>query len=158
MLFLTACNGIICVDETQVQLSTSEVTLQNMETIFNNLKSSNNMMCQVYMEFDSVAQKFTIEFGRSVKFSRLRSVENTYIHIVTSIISANPEKTMNQTSIKTTIHLVCYSNDRCDRQLVLEYANRLIKTNYINLEFGIRPLLLVQGDKESKNNIQLIFI
>jgi hypothetical protein len=153
MLFLTTCNGIICVDETQVQLSTSEATLKNIETIFNDLKTSDNMMCQVYMEFDSIAQKFTLEFGQSVKFPRLRSVENTYIHIVTSIMSANPETTVDQASIKTVVRLVCYSNDKCDRQLVLEHMNWLIRTNYRNLESIIRPLLLVQGDKQGKNNV-----
>jgi len=152
MLFLTTCNGIICVDETQVQLSTSEVSLNNIQTIFNDLKASDNSMCQVYMEFDSITQKFTLEFGQSLKFPRLRSVENTYIHILTSIMSANPEKTADQTSIKTVVHLVCYSNDGCDRQLVFEHMNWLIKTNYRNLESIIRPLLLVQGEKQGKNN------
>jgi len=152
MLFLTTCNGIICVDEIQVQLSTSEAILKNIETIFNDLKTNDNMMCQVYMEFDSIAQKFTLEFGQSVKFPRLRSVENTYIHIVTSIMSANPETTVDQPSIKTVVHLVCYSNDGCDRQLVFEHMNWLIKTNYRNLESVIRPLLLVQGEKQGKNN------
>ena len=142
------CNGIKCVDEIQVQLSTAEIT----ERVFNDLKISNNNMCKAYMEFDSIAQKFTIKFGQFVEFPRLRSVENTYIHIVTSIVSANPEKNVNQTSIKTTIYLVCYSNDGCDRQLVLEHINWLTKTDYKNLEATIRPLILVQGDKKRKNN------
>jgi hypothetical protein len=154
MLFLTTCNGIVCIDETQVQLSISEIILNNIEAIFDDLKTSNSMMCQVYMEFDSIGQKFTIQFGQDVKFPRLRSVENAYIHTVTSIISTNPEKEVYQASIKTKINLVCYSNDECDCQLVLEHINWLIETNYRNLESIIRPLILVEGDKRSKNNVQ----
>jgi hypothetical protein len=108
------------------------------------------MMCQAYMEFDSIDQKLMIEFGQTTQLPRLRSVENVYIHIVTSISAANPEEEMNQTSIKTTLYLVCYSNDGCDRQLILEYIDRLVKTNYRNLEFMVRPLILVHDDKKGK--------
>jgi hypothetical protein len=148
MLFLTTCNGINCVDKTQVQFSTSEVISNNIKSIFDDLKTSASMKCQVHMEFDSIAQKFTIKFGQSVDFPRLRSVENTYIHITTSIVSTNPEKKVNQASIKTIVHLICYSNNGCDRQLVIEHMNWLITTNYKTLESIIRPLILVQGDKK----------
>lgn len=153
MLFLTSCTGIKCVDEIQLQLSTSEIARTGMETIFHDLKTSSSMKCQVRMEFDSIAQQFTINFGQSLVAPRLRSVENTYIYIATSIISANSETDVNQTSIKTIAHFVCYSNDRCDHQLVLEHVNWLITTNYKSLESTIRPVILVQGDKKSKKNI-----
>lgn len=149
MLFLATCNGIKCIDKIQVKLSTSEVMLNSIETFFNDMKTSTSKMCQVYMEFDSITQIFTIEFNQSIKSPRLRSIENTYIHIATSIKSANEgKKESNQTSIKTKIHMVCYSNNECDRQLVLEHINWLIQTNYQNLESIIRPLLLVQGEKK----------
>ncbi|CAF4762378.1 unnamed protein product, partial [Rotaria sp. Silwood2] len=153
MLFIRVCNGIRCIDEIQLQFSSSELHLTKIETIFNSLKRSNNAMCQVYMEWDSITQKFMIKFGQSMTLPHLRSVENVYVHIYTSIISVNAEKKINQTSIKTIVHLVCYSNDKCDDQFVVEYFNRLIQTNYKNLESTIRPLILVQGDKKNECTI-----
>ncbi len=159
MLLLTTCNGIKCVDEIQMQLSTTEIASTGMATVFHDLKTSSSMKCQVRMEFDSIAQKFTINFGQSLVVPRLRSIENTYIHIATSITPAHSEMNVNQTSIKTIVHFVCYSNDQCDRQLVLEHVNWLINTNYKSLESTIRPLMVaVQVDKKSKNNIELILI
>jgi hypothetical protein len=159
MLLLTTCNGIKCVDEIQMQLSTTEIASTGMATAFHDLKTSSSMKCQVRMEFDSIAQKFTINFGQSLVVPRLRSIENTYIHIATSIIPLHSEMDVNQTSIKTIVHFVCYSNDQCDRQLVLEHVNWLINTNYKSLESTIRPLMVaVQVDKKSKNNIELILI
>ena len=152
MLVLTTCNGIKCVDKIQMQLLTSEIASTGMKTIFRDLKTTSSMSCQVHMEFDSIAQKFTINFGQHLVVPRLRSIENTYIQITTSIIAAQSEMDMNQTSIKTVVRIVCYSNDQCDRQLVQEHINRLITTNYTDLESIIRPMMLVQGDKKSKNN------
>lgn len=152
MLFLTTCHGMKCIDQTQIQLSISDILVNNIDTFFNDLKIISSMNCQVYMEYDSILQKFTIAFGQSIKFPRFRSGENTYIHIGTSIKSANPEKNINQTTIITQIHMFCYSNNECDRQLVIEHINWLIKTNYRDLELIIRPLILVQGDKKGTSH------
>ena len=157
-ILLRVCDGIRCVDDGQVQLSSSELTLTNIQNTLNELEYSNRMKCQIYMEFDYMDQKLTIKFGQSVKLPRLRSVENVYIHIVMSIVLANPEKKINATSIKSKVHLLCVNNNDCDRQFVLEYFNWLMKTDYRNLESIIRPLILVQGDKKGKKNVQLIYL
>jgi hypothetical protein len=148
VLFFRACNGIKCVDDTHIQLSSSELTLINIQHILNDLKYSNRMKCQVYIEFDSIAEKLMIKFGASMELPRIRSVENVYINIVTSMRSVGSEKNSNQTSISTKMYLVCYNDDACDRQLILEHFDWLIKTNYKNLESTIRPLILVQSDKK----------
>ncbi|CAF0895837.1 unnamed protein product [Adineta steineri] len=150
ILFLEGYHSIKCVDQIQLQLSSSEMTLLNNETIFKNLKSIDRTMCQVYVEFDFINQKLIIKFGQSMEFPRLRSVENTYINIVTSMASVNFEKKINQTSIKTKINLICYSNHKCDQQLIFEILDRLIKTNYKDLESHIRSLIFVQKIKTNK--------
>ena len=150
-LVLTTCNGIKCIEKVQMEFSTSEIASIDMKTIFHGLKTINSMSCQVHMEFDSIAQKFTINFGQHLVVPRLRSIENTYIQMTTSIIAAHSEMDMNQTSIKTVVRIVCYSNNQCDRQLVFEHINRLITTNYTDLESIIRPMTFVQDEKKSKN-------
>ncbi|CAF3433353.1 unnamed protein product [Rotaria sp. Silwood1] len=150
MLCITVCNGIKCVDKIQLQLSSAELSLTKIETILNRLKCSNSTMCQAYMEWDFIAQKLMIKFGQSMELPHLRTVENVYVHIFTSIISHNSEKEINQSSIKAIVHLVCYSNDKCDNQFVVEYYNRLVKTNYKNLESLIHPFIQVQGDKKNE--------
>ncbi len=148
VLFLKTCGGIKCADETEVQLSSSELTLTNIQKLLNDLKYSTRMKCQVYIEFEPVIEKLTIKFSQVTKLPRLRSVENVYINIITSIISGNPETTINQTSIKTKMYLICHNDNECDRQLILEYFDWLTKINYKKLQSTIRPLLIVQGGKK----------
>jgi hypothetical protein len=62
------------VDDTHIQLSSSELTLINIQNILNDLKYSNRMKCQVYIEFDSIAEKLMIKFGASMELPRIRSV------------------------------------------------------------------------------------
>ena len=154
MLFLTVCTGIKCVGRTQLQFPTSKMVLAGLESTFDNLETNSSLECQAQIEFDSIAQKFTVKFGQSLDSPRLRSVENTYIYIATSIISARSDIDVNQTSIRTIGNFVCSSNDECDRQLVLEHIHWLITTNYKNLESTVRPLILVQGDKKSRKYFQ----
>ncbi|CAF4116771.1 unnamed protein product [Rotaria magnacalcarata] len=153
MLCIKVSDGIKCIDDIQMQFSLSELNLTEVMKTLNNLKSSDKKKCQVYIELDSVTTDLVIQFDQSMQLPRLRSFENVHVQISTSIISASPEKNTNQTSINTTVYITCQSNDECDTQFIEEYLTWLIKNNYRNLEYSIRPLILVQGEKKNECTI-----
>jgi len=147
MLVLTISEALRCIDQNEIQLSISHMQMDNIQQSLADLKSSNNEKCQVYIEFNSITQEFIIKFGHALEIPRLRSVENTYIGRSTLIQTNN-----NNTSILTKIEIVCYSNNECDRELVIEGIQWLLKTDYQQLDSIFHSLLSTQNKSLNSNH------
>ncbi|UJR27328.1 hypothetical protein I4U23_008621 [Adineta vaga] len=136
---------IKCTNPVQIQLSSFELTLTNIKTMLNELKHIDEIICKIRIDFDYITRILSIKFGQSMELVSLRSVENVYIH---STISFTSDKIINQTSIKITINLLCYSHNHCDHKFILEHVDRLIRIDHHYWKSMIRPLLLIQNDSK----------
>lgn len=154
MIAVQTCASIKCMDDTQVNFTLAElIKSSKARTVLDSLARSDFEKCQVYMELDFIEQNLIIKFDSKIRLQRLWSVENVRAQISTTIISTGTENNMNQTSIKTVVTIVCDGDDQCDIKFIFEYFNLLILTDYKKLASTIRPLILVQSDRTSKNNL-----
>ncbi|CAF0757763.1 unnamed protein product [Adineta ricciae] len=147
ILCVNFCLGLQCTYPVHIQLSAYELTLPNIEARLNNLRRTGGAICEVHMEFDCTTRILSIEFKQSTEAVHLRSIENVYIHTMKSFIS---DKSTNQTTTKTIIDLLCYSNDRCDQKFILEYFSQIIRIHHSYWTSIIRPLLTTGNSKKDE--------
>ena len=145
------CGSVECLQGDAVYLSSSDLTVDHLEEALKSLPTDALAVCQVSMVFDFRSRRFTMEFQAAMSFRRRRSVENTYTYISTSIGLDHSEQNPNQTSLKTKVDLVCYSDDACDRVLIFVYFQWMISADYAELELAIHPWILLADTKTSKH-------
>jgi hypothetical protein len=150
MIFVRICDSVVCLVGDPIELSSSTLINVNIEQLLNNRSRHERLMCQAWIEFDHVSKVFKLEFGSSMLTRWTRSTENIYTHVITSMIFSNPQYNRTRTSIQTKIELLCYSDDECDRQLILAYFQWLIISDSRQLEHAVRPWILIEHQVNSK--------
>lgn len=144
------CDSVECLQGDPVYLSSSELTVEHLEEALKKLTTDELAICQVSMGFDIHSRSLTVKFLALMRFRRRRSAENTYTFISTSIGLDPSNQNPNQTSLETKLELGCYSDNACDRDLVLLYFQWMISADFAALELAIQPWILLADTKNCK--------